>query len=182
MPLAIMLDPQVPLILTLALDEQATTFFNDLRRQHFPANRNYLDAHLTLFHHLPGARFEELAQQLTARSHVQSPLQLHVAGVQFLGQGVAYSVQSPELEALHRELQALWLPDLTPQDRQRRRPHVTVQNKVRPDAARALHEQLTAEFVPFEAVGTGLQLWAYRGGPWEWLRTFAFTAEAQPTS
>ena len=177
-----MTDLTAPLILTLALDEQATTFFNDLRRQHFPPNRNYLDAHLTLFHHLPGARFEELAQQLAARSRVQSPLQLHVAGVQFLGQGVAYSVQSAELEALHRELQALWLPDLTPQDQQRRRPHVTVQNKVRPEVARALHQQLSAAFIPFDARGTGFHLWAYRGGPWEWLRTFEFTAQEQPTS
>ena len=170
-----MADLNVPLILTLALDAEATAFFNDLRRQHFPPNRNYLDAHLTLFHHLPGARFEELTQQLAARSRVQSPLQLRVAGVQFLGQGVAYSVQSPKLEVLHRELQAQWLPDLTPQDQQRRRPHVTIQNKVRPEVARALHEQLTAEFTPFEALGTGLQLWAYRGGPWEWLRTFPFS-------
>ncbi|GAA3929205.1 hypothetical protein GCM10022406_13370 [Hymenobacter algoricola] len=51
---------------------------------------------------------------------------------------------------------------------------MTVQNKVPPAAARALHEQLTAEFTPFEAVGTGLQLWAYRGGPWEALATFGF--------
>jgi 2'-5' RNA ligase len=176
-----MLDLNVPLILTLALDEPATTFFNDLRRQHFPANRNYLDAHLTLFHHLPGAHLDELTQQLAARSRVQPALHLHVAGVQFLGQGVAYSVQSAELEALHRELQALWLPHLTPQDQQRRRSHVTVQNKVRPEVARTLHQELSAAFVPFEAVGTGLQLWAYRGGPWEWLQTFAFAANDHPT-
>ena len=171
-------ETNAPLILTLALDEQATAFFNDLRRQHFPPARNYLDAHLTLFHHLPGARLDSLIEQLAARSRVQSPLRLHVAGVQFLGQGVAYSVQSSELEALHRELQAQWLPDLTPQDQQRRRPHVTVQNKVRPEVARALHEQLSAEFTPFEATGTGLQLWAYRGGPWEWIRTFDFSNDS----
>jgi len=172
-----MAELHTPLILTLALDEHATTFFNDLRRAHFPPERNYLDAHLTLFHHLPGAHLDELTQQLAARSRVQSPLQLRVTGVQFLGQGVAYAVHSSELEALHQELQALWLPDLTRQDQQRRRPHVTVQNKVRPETARALHQQLSDTFEPFEAVGTGFQLWAYRGGPWEWLRTFAFAKE-----
>ena len=44
-----------PLILTLTLDEATQAYFNDLRRQHFPPNINYLAAHLTLFHHLPGA-------------------------------------------------------------------------------------------------------------------------------
>ena len=42
-----------PLILTLQLDAQAFAFFNFLRQKHFPAKINYLDAHLTLFHHLP---------------------------------------------------------------------------------------------------------------------------------
>jgi hypothetical protein len=75
---------------------------------------------------------------------------------------------------LHRELQTTWQPALTPQDQQKLRPHVTVQNKVDPQAARALYEQLKADFVPFEATGTGLQLWAYRGGPWEAIQTFDF--------
>ena len=171
------LSPDTPLILTLGLDEEAAAFFNDLRQQHFPPARNYLDAHLTLFHHLPGSRFEEICAQLAARTQGQRPMNLQVMGVQFLGQGVAYTIQSEAVEQLHRELQALWLEELKPQDRQRRRPHVTVQNKVKPEVARALHQQLTEEFTPFEATGTGLKLWAYRGGPWEWLRTFAFAGE-----
>ena len=44
-----------PLILTLKPDEQAQQFFNALRKAHFPAHANYLDAHLTLFHLLPDA-------------------------------------------------------------------------------------------------------------------------------
>ena len=171
------LSPDTPLILTLGLDEPAAIFFNDLRRQHFPPARNYLDAHLTLFHHLPGARFEELCAQLEARAQGQKLMKLQVTSVQFLGQGVAYTIQSEAVEQLHRELQALWLEELKPQDRQRRRPHVTVQNKVKPEVARTLHQQLTDEFTPFTATGTGLKLWAYRGGPWEWLRTFEFAGE-----
>ncbi|RYU82827.1 2'-5' RNA ligase family protein [Hymenobacter persicinus] len=165
-----------PLILTLALDAQASAFFNAQRQAYFPPERNYLQAHLTLFHHLPGQRQAEIATQLQERCRTLAPMPLQVTGVQFLGQGVAYRLDSAAVDALHRELQALWQADLTPQDQQRRRPHVTVQNKVRPEVARALHAQLTAEFVPFEAVGTGLQLWAYRGGPWEALATFAFGA------
>ncbi|WP_204248378.1 hypothetical protein [Hymenobacter sp. PAMC 26628] len=43
-----------PLILTLALDTDSQAYFDELRRQHFPAKINYLAAHVTLFHHLPG--------------------------------------------------------------------------------------------------------------------------------
>jgi len=42
-----------PLILTLNFNNEVQQFFNALRKQHFPPVINYLDAHLTLFHHLP---------------------------------------------------------------------------------------------------------------------------------
>ncbi|WP_201743893.1 2'-5' RNA ligase family protein [Hymenobacter busanensis] len=163
-----------PLILTLTLDAPAQAFFDELRQRHFPPERNYLHAHLTLFHHLPGAHLAELVQQLSVLAQHQPPLPLRVAGLQFLGRGVAYRLDGPAVEALHRELQRQWWEQLTPQDQQRRRPHVTIQNKVAPDVARALHEHLAAEFEPFGAQGIGLQLWAYRGGPWELLHSFPF--------
>lgn len=165
-----------PLIVTLALDEAAAGFFNELRRQHFPPERNYLDAHLTLFHHLPGAEQAAISDVLSEFGRRLAPLPLQVAGLQFLGQGVAYRVGSAAVEQLHRDLQQRWWPWLTPQDQQKRRPHVTIQNKVRPEVARSLHEQLGASFEPFAAMGTGLQLWAYRNGPWEALQYFPFKA------
>ncbi|RTQ48855.1 2'-5' RNA ligase family protein [Hymenobacter gummosus] len=167
-----------PLILTLQLDEATQAFFDALRQKHFPPERNYLAAHLTLFHHLPGAELSSIEAYLAVRCRPQAPIELRVAGLQSLGQGVAYSLFSPATEALHRELQAHWQAHLTPQDQQRRHPHVTVQNKVKPEQARQLLAELQADFEPFEATGTGLQLWAYRGGPWELLRTFAFGENA----
>ncbi|GAA4380457.1 2'-5' RNA ligase family protein [Hymenobacter koreensis] len=163
-----------PLILTLTLNAEAQAYFDALRRQHFPPERNYLDAHLTLFHHLPGDQLPALSHQLTELCQAQPPLLLQVNGLLFMGQGVAYKLESAALENMHRMLQQSWWPLLTPQDQQRRRPHVTVQNKVRPEVARTLHQQLTETFLPFEAQGIGLRLWAYRGGPWELLRTFSF--------
>jgi hypothetical protein len=44
---------------------------------------------------------------------------------------------------------------------------VTVQNKVAPDIARALHARLSAEFVAYDVRAIGLAVWRYRGGPWE---------------
>ena len=166
-----------PLIVTLALDAAAQTYFDALRRAHFPAPINYLDAHLTLFHHLPGAKREAVGDVLRDCCRAQGPLPLQVAGLRSLGRGVAFTVESERLRALHRALQTAFAPGLTAQDQQKLQPHVTIQNKVEPDAARQLLTRLQADFAPFGAVGTGLRLWAYRGGPWELLEWLPFAAE-----
>ncbi|MBG8551996.1 2'-5' RNA ligase family protein [Hymenobacter guriensis] len=167
--------PEAPLILTLTLDATSQAYFDELRRQHFPPARNFLAAHLTLFHHLSGNALPQLTNQLTDVAQSTAPLPLAVTGLQFLGQGVAFRLENEELRTLHRRLQQVWQETLTPQDRQPLRPHVTVQNKVAPAEARTLHEQLSAGFTPFGTTGTGLHLWAYRNGPWESLAEFVFT-------
>ena len=169
-----LLPTAAPLILTLSLDDAAQTYFNALRRQHFPAKINYLAAHLTLFHHLPGAETVAVQVALRAAGLGHSPLPLRVAGVRSLGRGVAFALESDELRCLHRGLQRTFSAHLTPQDQQPLQPHVTVQNKVDPVAARQLLAELQSDFAPFGAVGTGLHLWAYRNGPWESLETYPF--------
>lgn len=163
-----------PLILTLTLDDAAQTYFDALRRRHFPAAINYLSAHLTLFHHLPGAELAQVSEQLHACCLAQGELPLRVTGLRPLGRGVAFALENPQLRALHCELQTAFAPYLTPQDKQPLQPHVTIQNKVDPDTARALLGELQADFAPFGAVGTGLQLWSYQGGPWEPVAQFPF--------
>jgi 2'-5' RNA ligase len=163
-----------PLILTLALDPASQQFFDELRQQYFPPARNFLRAHLTLFHHLPSTNYDRIGSELARLAAAEQALPLAVSGVRFLGRGVAYTLENPRLLALHKQLQTHWQPTLTTQDQQKLTPHVTVQNKVAPAVARALHQELAAGFRPFEATGTGLQLWAYRGGPWEALRAFPF--------
>ena len=163
-----------PLILTLALDAPSQAYFNNLRQQHFPAKINYLAAHLTLFHHLPGAELAAVRARLQGVAQARPPLPLRVAGLRSLGRGVAFTLENEELRALHRQLQADFVDHLTPQDRQKLQPHITIQNKVDPAEARQLLAAMQANFSPFEAVGTGLHLWAYRGGPWESLAEFPF--------
>lgn len=169
-----------PLILTLTLDAAAQGFFEELRQRHFPRERNFLAAHLTLFHHLPGPDYAAVSNHLAQVAADQPPMLLAVTGVRFLGRGVAYTLVCPALQSLHRGLQQHWVAYLTPQDQQRLNPHVTVQNKVDPAVARALHAELAADFQPFEATGTGLHLWSYRNGPWESRQEFPFEgAEAK---
>lgn len=161
-----MSDPR-PLIVTAALDEAAQDWFQDLRRAWYPAERNQVPAHLTLFHALPGKAETEIAAVLNEACARTAPLRLDVRGPWSLGSGVAYRVESESLVRLRAELAARLEPWLVAQDRTPFRPHVTIQNKADPDAARRLLEQLEAEFEPFDVLAEGLLVWRYRGGPWE---------------
>jgi 2'-5' RNA ligase len=171
-----------PLVVTLLLDDAAQQRFDRLRAQHFPprplpgARRELarggeegvfrLAAHVTLFHALPGEHVDAVRAGLAAAAD-REPFDVDVTGVRFLGRGVAFTLASPELSGLRSRLASAWQPWLTPQDRQKLSPHVTVQNKVDPAVARALHDRLAAAFEPYRVRARGLGLWRYLGGPWE---------------
>ena len=156
-----------PLILTLQLDERLFAALDALRTAHFPAERNLVPAHITLFHALPGAHEPQIADELRELAAGHAPLPLAVPTLRFLGRGVALEVESPQLSALRGELAQRWWDWLSPQDRQRYKPHVTIQNKQRPELARALFDSLSESWQPLSGLGAGLLLWRYLGGPWE---------------
>lgn len=156
-----------PFILTLQLDENSSEKFNRLRRQHFPRERNYLDAHLTLFHALPAESEARIRADLDEMSAHSEALDLNYPGLRFLGRGSAIEVESNELVRLRRELSARWRDLLGAQDSQTIKPHITIQNKVAPGTARDLFDELSRGWQPFRGRGEGLLLWRYKGGPWE---------------
>jgi 2'-5' RNA ligase len=163
----------LPLVVTLLLDRAAQERFDRLRAAHFPAERNHVAAHVTLFHALPGDRVDTVADDLAAAA-ARPPFAVAVTGLRLLGRGVAYTLESVELAALRDRLAAAWEPWLTRQDRQRHAPHVTVQNKVEPAVARALRDRLAAHFTPEQVPARGLGLWRYLGGPWEPVAEYSF--------
>jgi 2'-5' RNA ligase len=166
-----------PLILSLGLDAASFARLNGLRQAHFPAERNYLDAHLTLFHALPGAMEAEIAANLATLAAGSPPPPLRFARLRSLGRGVAFEVDSAELVRLRGLLAGAFHGVLGAQDRQGFRPHVTVQNKVEPATARVLLAELQAGFTPWQGQGEALLLWRYRGGPWEPAGRFPFQVE-----
>jgi 2'-5' RNA ligase len=168
------MDQTAPLILTLTFDERSFAFFEAQRQLSFPPGRNLIPAHLTLFHKLPGDHFYAIEADIDALASRQRPFPVDVTGLRSLGRGVAYMLLSSELTSLRQKLAQRWEAWLGPQDRQKHQPHVTVQNKVEPQKAKALLSELTAAFEPFTALGVGLDLWWYRGGPWEKARRFPF--------
>lgn len=156
------------------MDDESQERFDRLRAAHFPPERNYLSAHMTLFHHLPADREREVVEEIREACREQAPITLKATGLLFMGRGVAYKLEAPPLVALRKKLVKAWEPFLTNQDRQGLRPHVTVQNKVSPEKARALHQELEGSFYPFEVRGEGVTLWRYLGGPWEGVETYPF--------
>ncbi|OWZ89424.1 hypothetical protein B9J07_33025 [Sinorhizobium sp. LM21] len=53
-----------PLILTTRSWEGDLAPFDLLRRTHFPPERNFLGAHLTMFRRLPGQQINQIIEQL----------------------------------------------------------------------------------------------------------------------
>ena len=145
-----------------------------MRAEHFPPDRNQLDAHLTLFHHLPPSAEDELKHRLTRETRgIRAPT-ARVAGLMSLGRGVAYRIESPELVAIRHGLAEAFSGMLTPQDAGGWRPHVTIQNKVAPGIAKVLLATLSRDFRAREVEIAGLGAWWYRGGPWEPLSRHMF--------
>jgi len=151
------------LILTLRMDEQAQQFFNLLRERHFPAERNFLKAHLTLFHKLPDNDYTLRYLNTFKRASFD----MEVTTLINIGAGVAYRLEGEQLKSLRAVLSKEFMDVLSPQDRQGFRGHVTVQNKTSPEAARTLLAKLTQDFTPFTVKALGLDVWEYLGGPWQ---------------
>ncbi len=127
-------------------------------------------------------RWPRCSQLLAAAAGVE-PFAVRAGEVVRLGRGTALRLVAPELDALHARLlrrlrDELGDHALTAQDRQRLRAHVTVQNKVTPDAARALADRLEVDVVPWTAHADALELWRYDGGPWAPVASFSLTAGA----
>ncbi len=163
------------MIVTAWIEEADLAPFTRLRDRFFPPDRNHLDAHLTLFHHIDGedrAAFIAFARDLLTQT---SGFSLALLPPFLLGGGVAYAVDPAPLLALRRPLRERFAGGLTPQDgRPWKRPHLTVQNKVDKDTARRLHHHLSERYTPCTLRVRGLVFYRYDGGPWTELERIPF--------
>lgn len=165
----------VPLIVTAQMGKADQAWADELRRRYFPPERNFLPAHITLFHHLPPAHADEIRHRLARIARAAPPPDATVDGLMFLGRGVALAVRSPELLAIRAELAEALTGLLVPQDMGTPKLHITVQNKVQPVEAKALHARLQAEISPRPLDIRDLVLWRYLGGPWQEVQRWRFS-------
>lgn len=164
-----------PIIVTALLDPADLAWADGLRRTHFPAGRNQLPAHLTLFRHLPPSALDPLKRLLAAEARTTPRPAARISRLISLGQGVALGVESPGLIAVRAHIAEAMQGQLVPQDQAAWRPHITIQNKVAPGVARALLQALRAEFKPRPIQLIGLAAHWYRGGPWEPIASWPFS-------
>ncbi|WP_432769915.1 MAG: 2'-5' RNA ligase family protein [Sphingopyxis sp.] len=140
--------------------------FDTLRAAHFPPERNFLCAHITLFHQLPPSALGEVDRLLRRIAADTPPPAARLRELYSLGKGVAYRIDSPDLLAIRERIADHFTGMLTAQDQGTPRLHITVQNKVAPAEARALLAELAAEFQPRPLTIAGLAAHRYLGGPW----------------
>lgn len=161
-----------PYVVALVVDDDVQDRWDALRAEHFPPGRTQVRAHVTLCHAIPADEVDPAAalEGATARP----AFAVRVRAPMSLGRGTAFRLESAGLQRVHHGLQRTWWHHLSPQDRQGFRPHVTVQNKVTPDEARATLALLAQGFTPYDVTARGLDLFRYAGGPWEHVRRFPF--------
>ena len=163
-----------PLILTARLPADLHAWATRLRSEHFPPERNHLDAHVTLFHALPPSAEPGLATLLARMVREHAPVPARLEGIMSLGRGTALKLASPRMLDLRQAIAEHCHGMLTPQDAHAPRLHVTIQNKVSPAEAKALQATLGPTVVPLAFHFRGFALHRYRGGPWEHVRDWSF--------
>src|SRR5512139_1736131 len=87
------------LIVTADFISDDFAWLQGLRRTHYPADRNQVPAHLTMFHALPPSVEEEARRQLALHCRARPP-RAEVVGLMNLGGGVAFRVVSDELDEI----------------------------------------------------------------------------------
>jgi hypothetical protein len=163
-----------PLIVTAVLPDDLQAFADKLRRQHYPPDRNRVPAHVTLFHSLPPSSAEEVRELLKERAGHSRPPQARLSGVSRLAGGTALEITSPPMQLLREDLSERLHGLLSAQDLGVPKLHITIQNKVTSAEARTLQTRLESEFSPRDFTFAGLALHAWRGGPWQLLKSWSF--------
>jgi hypothetical protein len=161
------------LIITAEIAAQDLAWLDRLRRAYYPADRNRVPAHLTMFHSLPPSAEHEVRRSL-ARFATEPRPEASIEGVMNLGGGVAFRIASPDLDVIRGKLAEDFHGLLSAQDSGGWRPHVTIQNKVSAKEARELIATLERDFRARPLAIGGLGLHRYLDGPWEKLAVYPF--------
>jgi hypothetical protein len=164
-----------PLVLTVQVEKNAQAYLENLRKQHFPPEVNYISARLSVFHALPRTMIEQVDSVLTTRTAQHRLIESQVTGVKSLGRGVAFVIPCGELEApagrtsggVERR------SDAGGSEQVETSRHDPEQGDSRSRESFAGH--VGVEVRTRHITVRGLDLWHYNGGPWELARSYQFT-------
>ena len=163
-----------PFIVTAELPGQVLVWADGLRAKHYPPERNKLAAHVTLFHSFAPSLREELLRVLKglASEYARPPAQID--RLMPLGTGTALAIHSPGMLAIRERIAEHFHGALTAQDSHAPRLHITIQNKVTSQAAKALQRDLSATLKPRAFAFAGLGMHLYRETHWDSLGCWSF--------
>lgn len=153
-----------------------------MRKKYFPPRINKLDAHLTLFHALPGSKLQsDILPVLISVASNTTSFRVHAAQPFRMKKGIAISVPKHEggqqAQQIHKALQRPWLEAgfLSEQDQGGCRVHYTIMNKVDDEGEVAKAMKEVEESWPGNwGTVDGLGLWRYAKGFWRWEKAFTF--------
>ncbi|KAJ3459568.1 hypothetical protein MRS44_015641 [Fusarium solani] len=167
-------------VLTLWIDDAHHEAMTALRRQWFPTRLLKVEAHVTLFHALPGSKLYHLKQDIAEISQYTTKFDITVKkeGIYEMGKGVGIRISEGQRKAakLRSELRDKWEPFLSRQDQQERwRGHYTIMNK-EDDKSKVLEclKGLQDSFQDSRGTVNGLNLWRYDRGWWKEVEAFSF--------
>lgn len=166
--------PPAPFIVAAQLPSDILAWADGLRRAHYPAHRNKLEAHVTLFHAFAPSLREELRGVLARMAREYGPPRACLDGIMPLGGGTALAIECPGMLAIRERIAEHFHGALTAQDSHPPRLHITIQNKVTAKEARALQQDLAAMLQPRKFAFRGLEMHLYRETHWEPQGRWAF--------
>ena len=134
--------PFEPFIVTAALPPNIHSWADGLRTAHYPAERNHLRAHVTLFHALAPSLFAEVQSVIPSFARDNAPPSAEINGLLKWDTGTAIALDSPAMLAIREDIADHFHGSLTAQDLHEPRLHITVQNKVTPRQAKMPQAEL----------------------------------------
>lgn len=172
-------------VLTLLTDTKHHRTLTETRKKYFPPRLNKLEAHITLFHALPGSKLEESIKP-TLREVSNKTTQFHIlAATPFrLNKGIAIGMPKSQggddARQVHGQLKGAWREFLSSQDAGGFAAHYTIMNKVDDEKeVQKAFEQVQDEWRGCHGTVLGLSLFKYDRGHWVHEEDFKFKTDNQ---
>ncbi|KAG9254023.1 uncharacterized protein F5Z01DRAFT_655739 [Emericellopsis atlantica] len=168
-------------VLTLWTDKAHHQAMTALRRQWFPKKLLKVNAHVTLFHALPGTKLQQVKDDVAGVAGHTSPFDVVASGkgAYPMGKGVGVNISKPaqaKASQIRAELRDRWAPFLSEQDRRAKwKGQYTILNKEN-DKERVgrCMDEVRRDFTESRGEVEGLILWRYDRGWWRQVESFPF--------
>lgn len=167
-------------VLTLLTDQKHHQTLTKMRKQYFPPRLNRLDAHLTLFHALPGSELETaIRPKLSEIAQSTSPFSILAATPFRLNKGIAIGLPKAkggdDARNVHTQLKGAWKDFLSRQDSGGFAAHYTIMNKMDDESAvQNAFDEVEANWKGCHGTAEGLSLFLYDRGNWVHMEDFRF--------